>query len=1245
MRRWLVPAALSILWLLAPGPFVAVAQAAPAPYTDWAFDVRRANEASDLGALAKLTEKRPEFARIWFYGQVFDLVTPGIGDPVKDTLRPRLRTIAETLARLDPPDGRPQLYLDWAQTGRLAEIAARGRELQDAWVNAVGADQPMPARLAAAEHPEVAQPIFHMLFFRAELASRRLGGDRERALLIRTARNMAEGFALAVGDVHPWRTLAAYIGEPGGVPLAGQGVVESQIGSGLNAYLIGDLATARAGLDAALATARAARGGSILVALVMNGAAHAAHWLGDYPAERALRVRVLQAVRPLGVPNLVALVADQMVQAHLADKSVDDMIAYTREMREMGEVVLRTGRHLRTLEEAADAITNAARARFTVGDLESAERVLGEGRALLDLLVVDDAISITTPSDRITEVRRARQTAIAELTRLRGQIAERRGRYDLARTAYGQVRDLYGATLGEATPAASTELDLARVALSAGDPDAALGAVDAAETRFTNATPAPLRARAYLMQGHARLVRGEAAKAFANANVGLRGLREAGLAEAERPLRARLHRLAALALDAAGHAAPARARADEALALDPTNPAIAHVAAVARAEAGDIDAARAVIAPLMKAPDPRPLQIIDGCLLARADRAAEAITALRPIVGQLTLPHLRRSQILGRLCLTAAELATGDVRGATQALAPARALVLEYPDPTLTWRVQALDGRIAAARGDWLAAAGAWRQAMDRYADAVSGQPARGATLDVRTLALPSVPDFADALPGALVRSAARDRSNADTHQRAVLRAVDWAARRAAMPAAIARDPALPDADRPARAALARVVALRRVLADEAVITAERVAATETLRQAEGALRKAATALADADRTYADYYSPAPREITVAPGEALLRYWITDDAGHLWVVLPDAAPRYFELPGASKLEGALRSARAAIDEAPDAWPARKRGARDPNAADWQALAAAARVVLPFLGDAGLTKTLAGARIRVAPHGPLLGFPLDALVLEAPRGRADGSPPRFVGAEFDLTFALHPPADADGEPTRDAAIFGPLPASGDCPADGCAAPLDAALVAALDGASRAGGAEATPAALAAALAEARVVWVATPMTGGAFRTATTALGGASLAEGSTRADAVVVLRPDFSGWLPLDAALSRAGVELVIGALDPPAEATARLAAYLGTGTPLRAAIRAVQRDGLTASVDPEAGGPALHHPYYWAQWLVYAEPTDRAALDAAIKPLPAPPPPPVQADPEDTPTAPVDPYGEGGAAPVDPYGE
>ena len=54
--------------------FLGTAHAGSVPYADWAFDVSRA---SDDAAFEQLVKSRPEFAKVYFFGQVFDLVTEG----------------------------------------------------------------------------------------------------------------------------------------------------------------------------------------------------------------------------------------------------------------------------------------------------------------------------------------------------------------------------------------------------------------------------------------------------------------------------------------------------------------------------------------------------------------------------------------------------------------------------------------------------------------------------------------------------------------------------------------------------------------------------------------------------------------------------------------------------------------------------------------------------------------------------------------------------------------------------------------------------------------------------------------------------------------------------------------------------------------------------------------------------------------------------------------------------------------
>ena len=295
-----------------------LAQARSAPYTDWAFDAQRAKKNKDLDALGALVVKKPEFARIFFYGQIYSLVTPGIPDKEKSRLRVRLERIAAVLAEQSPPDFRPQLLLDRVDSGQLVEEARASRDLQEQLILAARAGAQLPARVAAVEHIEIAEGVFYNILFRAEIARRRLGGRDERALLLHLAHHVAEGFVLAHGDLRTWETLKSW--HSGRVPLEGMPFLSERLAQAFTAKLKGDLPLSLKMMNEALQAAQRSRGGSIFTALVMNGTAFIAGWMNKHEEERRIHLQVLQAVRPLGKPSLIALLSGQMVRSHLADK-------------------------------------------------------------------------------------------------------------------------------------------------------------------------------------------------------------------------------------------------------------------------------------------------------------------------------------------------------------------------------------------------------------------------------------------------------------------------------------------------------------------------------------------------------------------------------------------------------------------------------------------------------------------------------------------------------------------------------------------------------------------------------------------------------------------------------------------------------------------------------------------------------------------------------------------------------------
>ncbi len=1197
---------------------------AAAPYADWTFDVRRAIEARDLDVLARLAREKPDFARVYFYGQVFDLVTLGVSEEVKSELRPVLDTLAKVLAEGEPPDPEPLLYLDKVDNGGLDEIATAVRALDAELVGKVRSKQEEAAQLAPASQPSFARPVFYGLFYRAEMVLKRLGGRKEHAALLLTARRIAEGYALALGDVGPWRTLASYLGNPNAAPLNGEPVVEGLVGAALNGYLSGDLKVAEERMDEALVAVRGNRGGTLYSTLVLNGTAHAAAWLNDRPKERGVRVQVLNAVRPLERPGLVALLAGQMIRSHLADGTLDEMVQYSTEMRGLGAAVRQEIRHLRVLEEARAALQQLASERLEEGRLSAGARLLSEAEALLELLAEEQVLKVTLPAGEQPEARRLRLKDAAEVRRLFGRVAERQGRYEVARAAYGKVLEAYQGPVGEPEGAGRADTDLARTWLREGRPDQALTHTATARESLGRGSDMVARVENYRVQGWARLRNGEQTKAFANANYALEVLRKVELHDAEKGLRARLHLLAAAALDSAGFAKAARDRLRYALELAPADPEVVRATVLVRTEAGDLDGA---LEALQGLPESRTGAVWKGCALARAGKHDEALAALAG-VPTLTLPHLRPVQLAGRTCAVAALLGKGDVSKAQAALEPARTLALEFRDPALTWRVHALDGAIAAARRDPLGAAGSWRQAADRYVEALAERAARGATLDVRPLAMPATPDFVERLPETLVESARKDRRNAAVHHAAAASYALWARALGASPAGPGRleQPFRPEADRRVHAAVARTEASRDVVRDESILTAERVEALKALSAAVEAQAAAVKEVATQAPGWGQLLAPVPPDpfaLTPPAGRARMVYRIGDKAGHLWVALPGEPVRHYKLGGRAQLEKALKTARAVVGAAPQDWDAppedeRKRRRwrpKDPNAKHWKALAAPVRAVLPFARDRKLMKQLDGLLWEIHPDGPLVGFPLEALVLSAPPRKEKGAPPTFVGTAHDVVYRLSlVPAGIAKPPAKPLALFGPL-AAGECP-EGLAcgvpepAPEAAAIASALAGNpakfTQLPGPAATRPGLSAALAAHANVYSVAPATGGAMLASANPgsaklepVAGLELAFVPSAAVGVVLSRvADFERLQAVVGALRFAGTQQVVTLLDPsPDDATvaSRIAGELVSGKELAATVSGLRKEAMTSRIDPEKGGRTTYHPYYWARWVRFGE--------------------------------------------------
>lgn len=1197
------------------------------PYQDWSFDAHRAETKSDLEALAKLATAQPAFARVWFYGQVFDLVTPGVPDKVRDEIRPRLEAVAKALAAEPVDDVLPLLYLDRAASGALAADADFARKMQTEAVNAVRANTPIGATLAAAARPDLAEWVFYTLLYRAALSSKHLGGARESETMLVTARRAAEGFALALGDARPFEALLSWYG-PVGLPEE-RAFLELAVDNALILQAKGDSAGARAGLERALDLSRQSRGADLMVALVQNGVANAAGQAGDLAAEKQLRTQVLQSVRPLNRPELVALVSTQLVDTHLRDGTYLELVPLTARLRALGPAVTEVRQRLTVLDRAHIALAKAADAALAKGELADAETLLTEASALGAILAGEDAVTRTTPAAEAPAARARRQAERAELSRRAGRIALRRGRFDEARTTFEAALTVYAEGLSLPPMAAAARVDLAELALRTGDVQGALGLTAAALTDLPTGAPerADDRARAYAVQGTARLRAGEYAAAFANANAGLEALRAHDRQGAEPSLRARLHGLAGAALHAEGFHKEARARFVQAVGFDAADVDLALTAAAAHAAAGEFDAALGFIT--ATGPRARELDYVRGCLLVRAGRYNDALPVLQSAPG-LGLPSLAHARTLGSACLAEAQIATGAYTAAQKSLGPIRAaFTAADADPVMAWRLLEIDARAHAGAGDWPTAARRSLAAAQAYAQVQAERPARGLTLDVGTLMAP-----ADA--GTLrAEGVHRCMKAADKGGPEAAGFVETALRLARFFQALeASEPAArplagrPSGERgvrpveqeaPVRAALAHLGDLRRQLADPALELADRPALEATTAKTADALRRAVRTLGDAAPAFRAWSAPgvpAAKALAAPAGEARIYTYFDAHGGHLWLSLPEKPLRHETLPTASALSAALAPAWAAIATAPVAIPGAKRP-KDPNAAAYATLAEPVGAHFGFLRE----PELAGLTLAVYADGPLARFPLGALVLTQPA--TVGAPPEFVASKFTVRHRLGlgvsapRPAGGQGLHALGAAIAGPACPAGPPGIDLCGGPdlkvEQDELAAAW--AMAPGGFQAVPS---EGLDEGRVQvalgQAATVLFNGPVDAATgdlllpgasgkpTRLGGADLALGPAGKASQAIFtrlsetgRDGADGLRHLMSALNLRGIStaLVLTSRAPgDPERIGALAARLAAGEALEAALANQQRFDRDAVIDPKVGGVPSHHPHVWARMIV-----------------------------------------------------
>ena len=1218
-------------------PTAAIAQSDP--LIRWQSAAEPDFDRGDVEAVRAHLARSPGLGRIWFYGTLADAVSPGLQPVERDRLVARLEAYGSfALSRashasdgdayapgLDGPAG-------WSVALRRGDVAARIREARG-YLEQLGqvADQGRIDIVAAesARRPDLIEATFHLALFRTSHAMRHLGGRTDAARWIRTARWLALAIALIDGRLDPWRSLAAFSGGAVEIPRDG-GFMEAEFVVAMNDWAAGREPEARAGIERVRQSLEGARGPSVLTVMISHAVAHIDRSLGDPRRARAARVRVLQAVRPVGIDGLTAAIVALTLRDLAESQNPIDLIPFSEELRRLDPESLGRFGFLRTLDLGARTLERLARAAIARGDLATAMRAHAEVTQVLELLRRPKALDLAAPPDTTDEVLRRLTARLAAEIHSWARATDRAGRWTEARASYVRARRLYADRLGDTPRAAIVDVALAKMALAAGELDDADQRAREAEPVLAETDPIE-RVHTDEIRGWVHLRRGAHAPAFAFANRGLRRLIATGVADQYPAHRAELHRIAAAALDASGHRRAAAERLAYAIEAEPSAENLRWAAAAWIR----LREPKRAVAAFRPGDSPTPAHaVFRGCARLANGSAEAAITDLAAI-GTLKGHDTQRLEIVGRTCLADALRRLGKIAEAGRALAPARALVLERPDPALLWRVEAIHGAIETERGAWAEAREAYRNAVHAWQQSPDAIDGVGRTLDRATVAPPvdiervirAYPDLLDAL------------AEAEPDRRPIydvegLRHARWAAHRAAR--SLPRPQ--PGAEIPPPSALqtalgtvdARLSGFDRVLAEPRVSGRARVAAIAASKAACGQMRtlirkaRAEIMAADDDpRTLAT--APATSaDLTASPDEARLYYAFGERHGHLWVYPPSTSvPVHYRLPGRAALAAILAPARGALEIPPP--PFDPNLPFDPLRATWSALWSPVPTLLPFLEDRDVMAAMGETPWRVWTDGPLDGLPFDALVIGPAPEDTPGAPPRFLGAERRIRMTLGPArrSRVQVEQTRIGfAIAGPgsgPQAMGACQPARVEAIARSTTAALASVASNGGPAPSAPERLTdgrltatgvlEALVRRRVVHLAVPIdaeSGDIQLSPGASITPGSLAEMSGAPETLVVSclspatrvmgRPPGLGLRRLAAAARIAGARrlVFVDIHDPMAresEVHAELSRRLATTLDATAALREWRAE--MASTPAAPGELPVHHPYGWGRWQIY----------------------------------------------------
>lgn len=951
----------------------ASAQPAQPSYAHWADRAQKA----DAKALSELALDAPAFARVWFYGNVFDLTIPEIPQGVRLALRPKLDAVAVVLAD-------DAVY--WlSNRDRLAAAFEPSQSMRDAWLANARAGDPVPPMLGSVERSEVAGPVFYRLLHRAHILGLK---SPEGQLHATTARHMAAGRLVITGNIEWWRELALWHG--GDVPATGPQDADDALTRTLNARVLrGDKKAMFRQGEVALDAARRRRPDSLYTALVLNLSAFAAGWAGREQAAITLHVQVQQMVRPLGLPRLDAALLGRLMTAALQGPRMADARHYLDQMKAL----------------EVNALATRPTAQLLLKGLTTVEKRLAEAHKAGDQATLEQGLSVYFPLaemvgapaiSRLLSKRPGRMLDmhIAGARKVQGTLALTRGRFDDAGVAYAQAAEILK-RIDAPTRLVAVQTMQAEALWLAGQE----GQARALATRVGAKQGGAAGATLQTILGGLRLAGGDPAPAFAHANAGLRTIKGIKVPK----VRSQLHILAGLALHMAGFKREAATRIAQGVQQLPASLQRTRLLVLARLAQGDQAGALAAVGAI-DGVAPAAAGAMRGCILATAGQHAEALPHFKAL-GTLSQPHQAWSRLEAMICRIHALMDAGDWTAARAALRAARSTALAVPDPALDWRLRVLEGRDYAEQTKWLDAAGVWRQALLTLSALGVEAPARGMVLPARSLAPGDPAVVADALVDALVAASKADRARADVHLRAAMGVALWARQVAAMPrmSALAAAAWRPAEDRSRHRLLQRLAAMRGALTNPDAMGADRARLTQHMRRINDGLTTALSTLHTAAPAWASYLTPRLEAARGVAGGALVVYHFGRSGGHAFVDVDGQPIRHFALAQADVMQATLATALAVVRD-----PARRP--------DWAALHVPFKAAMPFFEDAVLAKSLQDKPLWLVPDGPLVGFPIEALVVD-PAG------PTFVADTWQIRRAITAQAAATVTPARGLGAIG------------------------------------------------------------------------------------------------------------------------------------------------------------------------------------------------------------------------------